>query len=626
MERKNKIILLVVVLLMSVFTVFAAVTPSSNLNGFNQFSISNYLGISGVTGTFNNLSFSNAPVECPTGSYMTFFNGSNSECVVLENISNIQIFAGGALKKDKPDLTLSTNGADYFIYNKTNNLIYSNTDVETTLKHLFNIISDGDKVYLSKGTYETNNCSYSAVFIQTTADNIEIYGDGESTIIWNNCRFSNPNDDPVLRFDTANNLYLHDFSMRGNQSDDETLNQQNKSGESIHVITSSNIRIENMNFLDGLTAITIKNSDNVLISNLDIKNNEHAFGLSNVSNINIDNINYYKYARDGSNGFVQSAMKAGSKTKNLNINNFYIEGVLREGFRFDGVNNVNVNNLIINSEANYPTSNLTHAGFTLINVDGLTINNMQMIKGEDMLDIIPVSSNNNSVSNIIMSNSIAYNHTLGIKFEGDGLISDVTISDSKFLLAAATGSTYGIFFSNNNLSNIKFTGLTIKPMDSSFTGSKAFYSSVSINNIMIDDSYLNGVAGDMEMATSKVFTGSIMNSHFKDNDIRGSSNFAGSSYVFRKFYGNTYGAIYNPSDYGDFMTRDNNAIAKRQIVAYDQATDRITYYDGSIWDFVLSQYKVTIGSATTPTNITMYSPDGTEWNCGVNNTGGFNCN
>ena len=38
-----------------------------------------------------------------------------------------------------------------------------------------------------------------------------------------------------------------------------------------------------------------------------------------------------------------------------------------------------------------------------------------------------------------------------------------------------------------------------------------------------------------------------------------------------------------------------------------------------------SSNRLHIGNQDNPTNLTMYSPDGSDWNCGVNNAGTFSC-
>jgi len=539
------------------------------------------------------------------------YNASKVNATIgyFENITNLNYLSGNFTKKDRPDLTFSKEGLLYNIYNNKNEKIHSYSSAEEGIKQLFSLMLDNYSIYISEGTYETNNCTYTSLLVQATEDNLEIYGSGKNTIIWNNCRFENVTDDNAyLRFNMANNLYIHDLTIKGNQSDNELSNQANKSGVGLYLTTLNNALIERINFQDGLTAIVVKQVNNTIINNIDIKNNEHGFELISVKGININNINHYKHSRYGTEGYVQSGMKIYGSSKNINVNNYKISGAFRECFRLgvdSVVSNINFNNIVIDGYAGYLTRNRTGEGFNLLNTKNININNVIGYDGNTLIQFHGDTSLNQTNRDIIISNINSYNQSITFDFDsitGSSYIGNVIISDSIIKLPTGTDTSYGIFISNNNLSKISFNKLNIEPINiSDATNSKAFHSTVSIDNIEILNSYFHGISGDFSMVSSKVFTGKIINCHFRDNDIRGSSNFAGSSYVFKEFSSNSYGTISNPSDYGDFLPRDNNALNKRQVIAWNQARDTISVSNGSI-DSYLYRTNMDIIPTTNNTN------------------------
>jgi len=312
MKNIIKTIIVIMMLAFTVSFVSAGVTPSSNLNGFNQFSISNYLSISGTNGIFGNLSMSSAPTECPAGTYMTYFNGSNSVC--------------SSVTTNRTFVTICKDDSCQYQVNDT---------VGNIVTVLNNSINDNGAAtyYIRKGTYLIDDAG-----IDISQDGVTIMGDGkDSTIIKlvDNTTYASAFYNLIRT--TGNNIVLKDFQIFGNQVNNTVPPEL----QCLRISGDQNIvdGIYTNNCRDGI--IVDAGNNNQIINNYVKDSAEFGITIRNGANENIVSNNIVDTVTTiGTVGITFYGIKIDTVNRNIVSNNI-IKDVERVGVYFSGTNNNN---------------------------------------------------------------------------------------------------------------------------------------------------------------------------------------------------------------------------------------------------------------------------------------------
>ncbi len=463
---------------------------------------------------------------------------------------------------------------------KVNDIIYVIPGDASDLDTKLTALTENDTLIIPKGYYRLTDCSPPAAGVYPIVENsITIKGEGKGTHIHFDCI----NDTPIsamIRV-TGDYFLIKDIYFQGNQTDNITENGFNKTQTILSLVSSDNSIINNLWFLDGLQAISISSSDNVIVSNINIKNTEHPFNIQgSTTNLIINNIIASQFARDGRNGYLQTGMKISNTANRISINNFHLNGYQREAFRISGGTNLQFSNIYLNGTGNYDLSTPTTASFNFINSSDIQISNLHIFNGKDDINIDDVDE----FSNLIITNMFLKNTTEGISIRaGDNNISNIKISDSIILFT--TGGR-GIDIRNNNLTDIEFNNVKVYPFDPTGTTGKAIAISVNdVKGLSLINSKFNGATGDFDVASTVNHKIRIINSQFKDDDVRGAKFSDTTVWNFTEFTGNYFGTDDNPTYYGDVS--DNYLKVSNQrtgTIAYNFTSNTPVHYDGTDWN------------------------------------------
>jgi hypothetical protein len=162
-------------------------------------------------------------------------------------------------------------------------------------------------------------------------------------------------------------MRISNLAFEGTQSDEYLNNEEGRSSMHIHTYNSQNTIIENIEINDGSDGIYISGGENTTIQNIKIKNTEHAITLSGeTKDVIINNVSIQQYARDGTQGYLQTGFKIATNTKNIIINNTSVKGYFREAFRLTGVSNITFQTYTLMLKGNYEEETLASYNFNFI--------------------------------------------------------------------------------------------------------------------------------------------------------------------------------------------------------------------------------------------------------------------
>ena len=330
----------------------------------------------------------------------------------------------------------------------TGAIAYSGTVPETVINDAIAALPNGGKVFIAAGTYTftTDPIANVGAIGSSTVSNVELYGDGNSTILSAGTNLNGA----VVAVYGPNGWFIHDLQINGN-GNSQSANGAGLPLAGIELYESSNNVVEHCYVHDAKTyGIYVAGSSESVLDNLVV--NSHANGI----------IMY-----GGSDDLVQGNV---------------VNGASDVGISLSGTN----------ENGNAPITNVLCTGNTVSNIN---------------LDISPFGQNsgggimvgdNGYGENITISNNQISTMTFGVSDDPyTGTNIDVTITGNTITNALYDG-VYAALTSGLTISGNSFT----VPSEA-----VAWKIDVSVTNLIIEDNYVNGVlvSGTMtETATTSV--------------------------------------------------------------------------------------------------------------------------
>ena len=417
-------VLLIILLAATTIALTSSISPPNNLNGYNRYTIKNYVIINGTTGQFTNLSVSNLNVT----------EGFRNFDYVVENQGNITV----------PDVKIYSTASQKYVYESTN------VDTSIVINQLFDALVDGDSVLFREGIYRTNATEKHCLF-DVREDNLYFVGEGRGTTLYWDIIDPVPGGHELLCF-RSDGGRITNMRLMGRLHSDPEVNEVNQTPELLDVSGADFLIADNLWLENAYEGLNMDNTKNSIFSNIHIKNTEHGVRIrsgatGNTRNLFFNNIDISRVWNNSLNGttgagYLQDGVKI-TGGDHIVFDGLSCKGGTRTCIHFlDSAETEPYawlfNNVIIDNQniEQYPTLNVSQTGIGIgngydLHFSNLYYNEHSLANGIGFYVLADGNLNMNDEHHIFVSNYftdyVAYPFWLKTEDEN---ITDVYLSDS----------------------------------------------------------------------------------------------------------------------------------------------------------------------------------------------------